>query len=162
MLASFNGLYYIHYTFTCFSMVTSFIYEHTYNYYFLSKSFLDGVDNLIDLIQGSHVLAFFEPSYPFSRSVDSNLNASRVTWSFNPHTSYRASFSRLSPLIQVLDCERARSSMVVHRRAFLHVSISSSHASMVVHEKKRETRIRTADLRHRNLMLRPLDHDNPL
>ena len=46
MMASFNGFYYIHYTFTCFSMVTSFIYEHTYNYYFLSKSFIDGVDNL--------------------------------------------------------------------------------------------------------------------
>ena len=33
---------------------------------------------------------------------------------------------------------------------------------MVVHEKRGETGIRTADLQHHNPMLRPLDHDAPL
>ena len=36
-----------------------------YFYHFLSMLFIDGVDHLIELIQATHVLDFFKPSFSF-------------------------------------------------------------------------------------------------
>ena len=71
------------------------------------------------------------------------------------HLLNRVSFHLLSPLIRVLDCERARASMVVHGRAFLLVSISSPTRRWSFTKKVGETGIRTADLRVNRRVLTP-------
>ena len=83
-------------------------------------------------------------------------------WSFHPH--YQV-FSRLKSFDSI-PWLQARSRV---KWLFTGMPSSSdshlhffSHASMVIHEKRGETGIRTADLRRHNPMPRPLDHDAPL
>ena len=72
---------FFHYTFLqCLFNENQHHYEYTHLIFFLTKHLyrrlftilhalhIDGVDNLIEFIQASHVLAFIEPSSPFSYS----------------------------------------------------------------------------------------------
>ena len=113
------------------------------------------------------------PSLAFYNLIDSNLTflfsysfvpwlCFMRQWSFHPH--YQV-FSRLKSFDSI-PWLQARSRV---KWLFTGMPSSSdshlhffSHASMVIHEKRGETGIRTADLRRHNPIPRPLDHDAPL